>query len=82
MPNESAEMSDADKLNATYTSVRRIETAIMGDREMGIVGLAEHVTAHGKAIEKLEKDRFANRLMSISGMGAAAHHVVNLFVGK
>ena len=88
-PENGGGMSESEKLNSTYMSVKRLESAMMGDPAMGSIGFVQRVDGYGKAIEalsdrtgKLEKDRMANRLMSLSGLGSAVHHVALTLFGK
>ena len=37
---------------------------------------------HGDRLVKLEREKIQNRLMSLSGLGSAAHHVTMILLGK
>ena len=76
-------MTDEDRqlLNTVASSCRRMETALMGDPQMGTRGivyqLQEHDKAlghHGKKLDAIEHEKWLHRGFSLSGVLAAVHH--------
>jgi hypothetical protein len=83
-------MTDEDRqiLNTLAASCKRMETALMGDQQMGTRGivyqLQEHektIGSHGNRLDGIEHEKWLHRGFSLSGVIAAVHHFGSKFFG-
>jgi hypothetical protein len=76
-------MTDEDRtlLNTVAASCKRMETALMGDPQMGTRGIVDTLKEHddrigtaSKKLDEIEHEKWLHRGFSLSGVLAAAHH--------